>query len=364
MSMIKIDRTPVSVFLLKHNIYRLDGRIRRKSISVYDDVCTLCLERWRHFSEWEPSLEFPKWIEDIEPINRLDNIYRIGLSLEALADQKREDDFLYASIFQSSPDTICRGLKFLHSKLYLRVWKLFYDKIIRFGSYDRMFLAIIQLYEDYIKFCVSVLQRKPVFKTIQFEYPDFIPLLNGAAWCVKYNIDPWIYVKTMYESFDKFEKKIQGSQAELCFSTKHVGSTSQVRPPLRKFQELSKKLNPWKDIINFLDLREDVRIECSSGIPLGFSLADRHKISGSMKDITLIQDEYYWANGIRYQARFNFDDNTAFTIFVTEENFNEFKDRWYSENAIPSYEELVKYGRGNLTKERYESIKKLYERMM
>jgi len=361
----KIDRKPINIALLKHSIYGLDGRIRRKSIDVYDDVCVLCYERWRHFVEWEPTLEVPSWIENMDPTIRLDNIYRVGLSLEALADQKREDDYLYVSIFQSDPDTICKGLKFLHSKMYLRAWNLFYEKIARFGSYDKVFLTVTQLYEDYIKFCVEVLQKKPIFKTIQTEYPDFTSLLNAAIWCVKYNIDPTVYIKTMYDSFDKFEKKVNGPHAELCFSSKHVGSTSQVRPPVRQFIELSKEGNPWKEIINFMGLREDVRIECSSGIPLGFSLADRHKISGLMKEITLIQDEYYWANGIRYQARFNFDDNTIFTIFITPENFNEFKDRWNTENpAIPSYEELVKYGRGNLTKDRYKSIKKLYERMM
>jgi len=300
-----IIRTQVPVAIKKHGVYRLPDRIRRKSFSLYDEVCVLCLERWKHFAEWEPTTDFPDWVESTDSRVRLDGIQCLGVALRTFDDGKREDDYLYASIFQSDVKTLCKGLKYLYSKPYLRAWESFYKKIVRFGSYERVFLAVTQLYEEYLKFCVEVLQKRPILRSVQNEYPDFIALLNAAIWCVKYEIDPAVYVKVMYNVFKDFDQRQGGNKSELFFSCKHVGSTSTIRPSSKAFQKLNQEVHPWREVIRFLGLNDSVRIECNIGIPLGFKLCDRHvNAGGLMSDITQIQDEYYWAGGVRYKARF------------------------------------------------------------
>jgi hypothetical protein len=360
----KIHRDPVALLYKNHTFHKLPDRVRKKSLKTYDDVCILVTERWRQVAEWEPTIEYPDWVDARDANTRTDNMLALGNCLKLLDDVLKEEDYLYVSIFQSDVKTLCKGLRFLHSKSYLTSWKAFEKSISRFGSYDKVFLLVTQLYEEYLRFCSEILQRKPIFKAVQNEYPDFMALLNAAVWCVKYEIDSSVYVEVMYEAFSALDKKMGGG--ELYFSCKHVGSTTSVRPPVKAFKAKDKDVRPWKEIMDFLGLDDNVRIECSVGIPLGFKMSDRHlNNGGSMKDIVQIQDEFYWADGTRYQSKFQFCDNTAFTIFVTPFTFKEFKDRWFQENPkIPEYEELKVNGRGNLSQERYESIKKLYERML
>ena len=68
------------------------------------------------------------------------------------------------------------------------------------------------------------------------------------------------------------------------------------------------------------------------------------------------------AKGVRYEACFQFDDNSAFALYVTPENFYEFKNSWNNDDPqIPEYELLRKNG-SNISRERYNAIRKLIRR--
>ena len=364
----KMIVTPLAVSCMTDGIYTLSERIRKKVFNCYDDVCILCEERWKQFAVWDSNIKRPTWTKTEKSEIRLENMYRLGIALDQLNNPKREDDYIYSSIFQADSEAVTKGLKFLHSVKYNKAWESFYGKISVFGSYEKIFLSVIQLYEEYIKYCTEVLQKKPLMKKIQivsecWEYPDFGPLLNAAVWCIRYEIDPAVYVKVMYDAFTFFQEQTRGDAGGLYFSTKHIGSTSQVRPSVKKFKMYDEKAHPWKEIIQFLGLKEDIKIECIRGIVLGFNLARNHKVcGGSFKDITLVHDTSYWAKGVRYEACFQFDDNSAFAFYVTPENFHEFKDRWYDDDPrIPEYEDLRKNG-SNISRERYNAIRKLIRR--
>jgi len=364
----KMVVTPLAISCMNDGVYTLSDRIRKKVFNNYDDVCILCEERWKQFAVWDSNIKKPRWTKSEKSEVRLENMYRLGMALDQLNNPKREDDYIYSSIFQSDSESISKGLKFLHSVKYLKAWESFYEKITVFGSYEKIFLSVTQLYEEYIHFCTEVLQKKPFMKSIQmisgsYEYSDFGPLLNAAVWCIRYEIDPAVYVKVMYDAFMVFQEQKQGDAGGLYFSTKHIGSTSQVRPSVKKFKMHDEKVHPWKEIIQFLGLNENIKIECKRGIPLGFNLAKNHEASGgSLKDIILIHDSSYWAKGINYEACFQFNDNSAFALYVTPENFHEFKDKWYNDDPpIPDYEVLRKNG-SNITRERYNAIRKLIRR--
>jgi len=364
----KMVVTPLAVSCMKDGVYTLSERIRKKVFNCYDDVCILCEERWKQYAVWDSNIKRPLWAKSDNSEVRLANMYRLGIALDHLNNPKREDDFIYSSIFQSDSEVISKGLKFLHSVKYIKAWESFYEKINVFGSYEKIFLAVIQLYEEYIKYCTEVLQKKPLMKKIQmisdcWEYSDFGPLLNSAVWCIRYEIDPAVYVKVMYDAFAFFQEQTRGEAGGFYFSTKHIGSTSQVRPSVKKFKMHDEKVHPWKEIIQFLGLNEKVKIECIQGIPLGFKLSANHEVKGgTLKDVSLISDEIYWAKGEMYNSRFQFDDNTAFALYVTPENFHEFKDIWFNNSTqIPEYEVLRKNG-SNISRERYTAIRKLIRR--